>query len=79
MNEEPGRRTAAAGATSVARNAFWRFLEISGAEIISFGFMVLLARILAPADFGVIAMATGMPASNSTSMPSVSTKIISSR
>ncbi|MEZ5846430.1 MAG: lipopolysaccharide biosynthesis protein [Geminicoccaceae bacterium] len=60
MNEEPGRRTAAAGATSVARNAFWRFLEISGAEIISFGFMVLLARILAPADFGVIAMATGM-------------------
>ncbi|MEZ5826494.1 MAG: lipopolysaccharide biosynthesis protein [Geminicoccaceae bacterium] len=45
---------------SVARNALWRFLEISGAELISFGFMVLLARILMPDDFGIIAMATGM-------------------
>ncbi|MCB9944844.1 MAG: oligosaccharide flippase family protein [Geminicoccaceae bacterium] len=47
-------------APSVARNAFWRFLEISGTELISFGFMVLFARILAPDDFGVVAISTGV-------------------
>ena len=38
----------------VARSAAWRLLEVSGSEALSFGFMVLLARILGPQDYGVV-------------------------
>lgn len=49
-----------AGLTSrrvVARSAGWRLLEVAGSEALSFGFMVLLARILGPQDYGVVAIA----------------------
>ena len=48
------------GASSgeIARNALWRILEVIGSELLAFGFMVFLARILLPEDYGVVAIAT---------------------
>lgn len=41
----------------VARSAVWRFLEATGSEGLAFAFMVLLARVLGPNDYGIVAMA----------------------
>lgn len=41
----------------IVTSALWRLLEIAGAEVLSFSFMMLLARLLSPADFGLVASA----------------------
>lgn len=42
----------------MARSAVWRLAEVAGVEALSFGFMTFLARLLVPADFGIVAMAS---------------------
>lgn len=44
--------------TVIARSAVWRFLEVGGAEALAFAFTVLLARVLSPHDYGIVAMTT---------------------
>ncbi len=41
----------------IITSALWRLFEIAGAEVLSFGFMVLLARLLSPEDYGLVASA----------------------
>lgn len=41
----------------IITSALWRFFDIAGAEVLSFGFMVLLARLLSPEDYGLVASA----------------------
>ena len=41
---------------TIALGLVWRFLEHIGSELISFILSIVLARLLAPSDFGVIAM-----------------------
>lgn len=42
----------------IARNAVWRLIEVMGSELLAFGFMVVLARLLLPSDYGVVAIAS---------------------
>ncbi len=42
----------------VLTNLIWRFLERSGAQIVSFVVSIILARLLCPEDYGVIALVT---------------------
>ena len=42
----------------VLSNLFWRFLERCGAQLVSFGVSVVLARLLAPELFGLVATVT---------------------
>lgn len=42
----------------IARNALWRVVEVAGSELLAFGFMVFLARLLLPEDYGVVAIAS---------------------
>ena len=44
--------------TSTLTNFFWRFAERCGAQIVSFIVSIVLARLLAPEDYGVIALVT---------------------
>ncbi|MCS7267343.1 MAG: oligosaccharide flippase family protein [Geminicoccaceae bacterium] len=44
--------------TEVLRGGVWRFVEIAGGEGLTFLFTLLTARLLAPEDFGVVAVAT---------------------
>ena len=44
--------------TSIVNNFFWRFAERCGAQIVTFIVSVVLARILAPEDYGQIALIT---------------------
>ncbi|MCB9942369.1 MAG: lipopolysaccharide biosynthesis protein [Geminicoccaceae bacterium] len=46
------------GGAAVARSAIWRILEVSGAEFLSFLFMIVLARLLSPSDYGLVAIAS---------------------
>jgi len=46
------------GTDVVARSAIWRIIEASGAEFFSFGIMIVLARLLLPDDYGLVAIAT---------------------
>lgn len=43
---------------TVARGVIWRVTEVFGTEVLAFGTFVLLARLLAPDDFGVVAQAS---------------------
>ncbi|MFO1060549.1 MAG: lipopolysaccharide biosynthesis protein [Dongiaceae bacterium] len=49
----------ASGRTTAARSIWWTLLESCGLSGLSFATVVVLARFLAPADFGVAAMALG--------------------
>jgi teichuronic acid exporter len=49
---------APASAATIARSAFWRVVEMAGGEGLTFGFMIVLTRLLTPADYGIIAIAT---------------------
>jgi O-antigen/teichoic acid export membrane protein len=42
----------------IARNAFWRVFDSAGSELLSMLFFIALGRLLEPADFGVVAIAT---------------------
>lgn len=42
----------------VFKNLIWRFLERSGAQLVSFIVSIVLARILLPEDYGLIALVT---------------------
>ena len=42
----------------IVKNFFWRFAERSGAQFVSFIVSIVLARILAPGDYGTIALVT---------------------
>lgn len=44
--------------TVVVKNFMWRFAERSGAQIVSFVVSIVLARLLAPEDYGTIALVT---------------------
>ena len=44
----------------MARNVLWRLVEIAGAEFLTFGFMIILARLLLPDDYGIVAIAGGL-------------------
>lgn len=44
--------------SSTLTNFFWRFAERCGAQIVSFIVSIVLARLLAPEDYGVIALVT---------------------
>lgn len=55
--ESAERPATLTGAAVVARSAVWRFLEAAGSEGLAFAFMVLLARLLGPSDYGIVAMA----------------------
>ncbi|MDU6824529.1 MAG: oligosaccharide flippase family protein, partial [Intestinibacter bartlettii] len=43
---------------NVIANFLWRFSERSGAQIVTFIVSIVLARILAPEDYGTIALVT---------------------
>lgn len=43
---------------SILKNFMWRFAERCGAQIVTFIVSVVLARILAPEDYGQIALIT---------------------
>ncbi|MBO5253200.1 MAG: lipopolysaccharide biosynthesis protein [Clostridia bacterium] len=43
-------------ASVVTSNMMWRFLERIGAQLVSFGVSILLARLLDPNDYGVVAI-----------------------
>lgn len=49
---------APASAPEVARGAFWRLLDLLSAEALTFGFTLILARLLTAADYGLVAVAT---------------------
>lgn len=42
----------------LARSAVWRLVEIVGGEALTFAFTLLMARLLGPEDFGLVAIAT---------------------
>lgn len=44
--------------TNVLKSFFWRFAERCGAQLVSFVVSIILARILAPEDYGTIALIT---------------------
>ncbi len=46
------------GRYSVVSNLIWRFLERSGAQLVSFVVSIILARILLPEEYGIVAIAT---------------------
>lgn len=46
------------GNTSVINNFIWRFAERCGAQLVTFIVSIVLARILAPEDYGTIALVT---------------------
>lgn len=46
------------GSEVVARSAVWRLVEIAGGEGLTFVFTLLMARLLGPEDFGLVAVAT---------------------
>ena len=43
---------------NVIKNFFWRFAERCGAQLVTFIVSIVLARILAPEDYGTIALVT---------------------
>ena len=43
-------------ASTVTSNMMWRFMERIGAQLVSFGVSILLARLLSPDDYGVVAI-----------------------
>ena len=43
---------------SVISNFLWRFAERCGAQIVTFVVSIVLARILAPEEYGIIALVT---------------------
>ena len=43
---------------NIVINFFWRFAERCGAQFVSFIVSIVLARILAPEDYGTIALVT---------------------
>ena len=43
---------------SILKNLFWRFAERCGAQLVTFIVSIVLARILAPEDYGQIALIT---------------------
>lgn len=45
-------------AALIARSAFWRVVEMAGGEGLTFIFMIVLTRLLTPADYGLVAIAT---------------------
>jgi PST family polysaccharide transporter len=55
--EVPGG-TAPFGAAAVTRGAVWRVVEIAGGEGLTFLFTLILARLLSPEEFGLVAIAT---------------------
>lgn len=55
--ENEGTTLRFAGA-AVARSAFWRVVEIAGGEGLTFVFTLVMARLLGPEDFGLVAIAT---------------------
>lgn len=44
--------------SSIISNIFWKFAERAGAQVVSFVVAIVLARLLSPAEFGLIAMVT---------------------
>jgi Polysaccharide biosynthesis protein len=55
-----GISVSAAGPISgrvIAHSAAWRVLEITGTELSSFLFMLLMVRLLTPTDYGIMATA----------------------
>ena len=46
------------GRKIVTKNLFWRFLERSGAQIVSFVVSIILARLLDPVVYGTVALVT---------------------
>lgn len=44
--------------TAAIKNFFWRFAERCGAQLVSFIVSIVLARLLAPEDYGVVALVT---------------------
>lgn len=46
------------GNTSVIKNFIWRFAERCGAQLVTFIVSIVLARLLAPEDYGTIALVT---------------------
>lgn len=44
--------------STVANGVIWRSIEVSGTEMLAFASFVLLARLLAPDDFGVVSQAS---------------------
>ncbi|MGI9509491.1 MAG: lipopolysaccharide biosynthesis protein [Geminicoccaceae bacterium] len=43
---------------AVARGVIWRVVEVMGTEVLAFGAFIMLARLLLPDEFGVVAQAT---------------------
>lgn len=46
------------GRQQIAKGAFWRVIEVVGAEFFAFGAFIISARLLLPSEVGVIAQAT---------------------
>ncbi len=42
----------------IARGAVWRLVEVMGAEVFAFGAFIISARLLLPAEVGIVALAT---------------------
>jgi O-antigen/teichoic acid export membrane protein len=54
---ERPQETGTTSRARVASSAVWRAVETAGTELIAFAVFTVLARLLAPADFGAVAMA----------------------
>ena len=48
----PLQGLAPASAATIARSALWRVAEMAGGEGLTFAFMIVLTRLLTPADYG---------------------------
>ena len=47
-----------ASKNTIIASLFWKFFERIGTQLIQFGVSIALARILAPNDFGLVALIT---------------------
>ena len=58
IREEVEKELQNSSSANVIKNFFWRIGESGGAQLVSFLVSIVLARLLTPEDYGVIALVT---------------------
>jgi O-antigen/teichoic acid export membrane protein len=56
-SDAPSAMSASRSGADAGGGAFWAILEGAGAQVLSLGIFIILARFLAPADFGTVGLA----------------------